>query len=700
MRASAGRATAPRTAALVVGALLLAEGTSGCRPRARAGAATASASAVSAAAPSATPTASGSAAARSEAVGCVAGTRCVSVLVLHTDGVPPPPLADDLSRSFEQANQVFAPQGVSFRFAPDRDLRRTEEPLLDQDCTLALPPGATLAQYRNEGLPPPCDPEPNVRARLRLADSQPGRLVLFHGSGRARRWDPSARQWLFAARRTSQASPLLPYVTLAAGAAQRQWTVAHELGHYFGLRHPHGPELESAAAVERWLCTRERTHPETLLFDGDRGFVDDTPADPLTPLYRAVQDRGNCEEPAAWERRPLELDVDCGSGDRRLLRFSPAPLRENVMSYWSQDCPYRVATLTSSQGRVVRRALDGGHRGGLVGRPRRGAAPAPVLVRFQGFDHVFATAPDGSVRHHWVGAGRADSLEGWLEAANDFAADTALSPAALVTGDRLHLWVVDRSGRARHKAWDGEAWAPEVQGWADLGGALASRVVPVAVTADAPELFARGRQGGLWHRAATTGEWQRIEAVGEGAPTAVALRGELHLVARASDGTLRHRVRGASGWSEAATLPLAATIDDPALVTMGAQVVLVVRTAAGELLGATRSGQRWTAWPAPLAGGVAGAPAALATAPDRLRVLFTDRSGGVSKLELAFAGDLPAPSAPQPLGGEGLAGTVVVLADGRHTRLLADAPNGDRFGALLPVGAAPGPLWWTFGGRW
>jgi len=643
---------------------------------------------------------SGAAAARSEVVGCVAGTRCVAVLVLHTDGAPPPPLAADLGRSFAQANQVFAPQGVSFRFSPDRDLRRTEEPLLDQDCTLELPPGVTLAQYRSEGLPPPCDPEPNVRARLRLADSQPGRLVLFHGSGRARRWDPSSGQWQFAARRTSQASPLLPYVTLAAGAAQRQWIVAHELGHFFGLRHPHGPELESAAAVERWLCARERTQPETLLFDGDRGFVDDTPADPLAPLYQAVQGRGLCEERAAWEGRPLELEVDCGRGDRRRLRFSPAPLRENVMSYWSQACPHRVATLTAGQGRVVRRALDEGHRGALLGRPRHGAPPPPALVRFQGFDHVFATAPDGTVRHHWVGAGRADSLEKWLEAANDFAADTALSPATLVTGDRLHLWVVDRGGRVRHKAWDGEVWSPEVQGWEDLGGALASRVVPVAVAGDAPELVARGRDGALWHRGAATGDWERVAEAGDGAPAAAALRGELHLVARAADGSLHDRVRGARGWSDPVTLPVAATVDDPALAVMGARLVLVARTAAGELVGATGSGQRWTAWPAPLAVGAAGAPAVFAAAPDRLRLLFTDRTGGASKLELTFAGDLPAPAAPQALGGEGLAGAVVALSDGRHTRLLAHDGRGSLLGALLSVGAAPGPTRWTFGGRW
>ncbi len=700
MRAAAGRAPAQYAAALVAGTLFLAAGASGCRPRPHAGAPSASAPAATSAAPSAIPAASGAAAARSEAVGCVAGTRCVSVLVVHTDGVPPPPLAADLTRSFAQANQVFAPQGISFRFAPDRDLRRTEEPLLDQDCTLELPPGATLAQYRSAELPPPCDPEPNVRARLRLADSQPGRLVLVHGSGRARRWEPSAGQWHYTVRRTSQASPLLPYVTLAAGAAQRQWVVAHELGHFLGLRHPHGPELESAAAVERWLCARERTQPETLLFDGDRGFVDDTPADPLAPLYRAVQNRSKCEEPAAWERRPLELDVDCGGGDRRHLRFSPAPLRENLMSYWSQDCPYRVATLTAGQGRVVRRALDGGHRGALLGQPRRGAPPAPALVRFQGFDHVFATAPDGTVRHHWIGAGRADSLEGWLEAANDFAADTTLSPAALVTGGRLHLWVVDRDGRARHKAWNGAAWTPEVQGWEELGGALASRVVPVAVTPDALELLGRGREGALWHRMATIGDWERVAEAGDGAPAAAALRGELHLVARAADGTLCHRVRGARGWSDPVILPVAATVDDPALTVTASRLVLVARTAAGELVGATGSGQRWTAWPAPLAVGAAGAPAALAAAPDRLRVLFTDRSGGVSRLELTFAGDVPVPAAPQPLGGEGLAGAVVALADGRYTRVLAHDGRGGLLGALLSVGAAPGPARWTFGGRW
>jgi hypothetical protein len=90
----------------------------------------------------------------------------------------------------------------------------------------------------------------------------------------------------------------------------------------------------------------------------------------------------------------------------------------------------------------------------------------------------------------------------------------------------------------------------------------------------------------------------------------------------------------------------------------------------------------------------------LVTAPDRLRVLYADRSGGVSKLELALAGDMQAPAAPQALGGEGLAGSVVALADGRHTRLLAHDASGDLFGALLPVGAASGPARWTFGGRW
>ncbi|MBN2192072.1 MAG: hypothetical protein JW751_04590 [Polyangiaceae bacterium] len=621
----------------------------------------------------------------------------MSVLVLHASGPVPPTLVTELVGALAQANEVFAPHGVSFRFGPERDLRRTDEPLLREDCTL-LPRDARLEEYRDERVPPLCDPAPNVRARIRVADSQRGRLVIYHGTGGGVRWDGQAQHWRLAPRNASHSGYFFPYVSLASGSVRQPWVVAHELGHYFGLRHPHGPELSSRSELEQWLCARERTQPETLLFDGDRGFVDDTPADPLAPLYRAAGGTDPCAPAAVFAARPLEIEVACGASDTRRLRFAPPPLRQNVMGYWDKACTGAEATLTSGQGRVVRRALDQGHRTELLGRPRRPAL-TPAAVRFRGFDHLFATASDGTVRHHWVEAGRSDTLAGWLDAANEFATDTALGPTALAIGERLHLWVVAPSGRVLHKVWNGKVWAPEVQGFEDLGGELASRVVAVGVGRDAVDLFGRGRDGGVQYLGSTRGDpWRRIGDGGTGAPAVVTLRRDVHVVARLGDGALGHCVRSAGEWSDWDRLSLPATVDEPALAVMGERLIAVARTAAGELVGATWSNRRWTPWPRLLPVGARGSPWLLATAADRVRLVFTGGTASAMKLDLALVGDIPLPAEPRSLGGAHLVGQVAAIADHRHLRLLARDESGDLFATLVTSAAHAGD--WTFLGRW
>lgn len=635
-------------------------------------------------------------------IACAPGTRCLSVLVVHTETPLPPRLSGELLVAFAQTNRVFAPRGVSFRFAPNEDLRGVDAPRLDADCTLALPADRSLESYRDPAAPPPCDYEPHVRARLDLSAATPDRILILHGTKQELRYDSAAGHWAWARRTSSRASYFLPYLVLAPGAVGQPWLLAHELGHYFGLRHPHGPELEDLSALTRWLCARERNAPAHLLLDGDRGFVDDTPPDPLAAIYRAGGGPDACSTGESWRASPLELELRCGDVDQRHLRFDPPPLRQNAMSYWDKRCLDEPVSLTEGQGRVIRRALAAGHRALLLGQPRP-PPPPPAAVRFQGFDHLFVTAADGSVRHHWTAPRAAPRLEAWLDTANDFAADTAFSPTALTTGRRLHLYVVDRRGRAQHKLWDGTRWLPEVQAWTDLGGALASRVIAVETGAAEPELLGRGRDGALWHRGPLReggSAWRRCGENGPGPPLAAFLDDTLHVVARGRDGSLRHATRREGLWSEWRPIPLPAGAEGPALSAQSSRLLLVTRSRKGELFGARWSAGRWEPWTRAPAVHCAAAPTLVVGTRPPPVLLCTDPAGQLQRIELEPARLEPLRDGTRSLGGTKLVGPPTALADELGMRVLSLDRAGDLWATTDLASADPATPIWTFSGRW
>ncbi|HEU4334617.1 MAG TPA: RICIN domain-containing protein, partial [Candidatus Eisenbacteria bacterium] len=133
-------------------------------------------------------------------------------------------------------------------------------------------------------------------------------------------------------------------VTTVCGAAQNEYLLAHEMGHYFGLEHTFREFKTRGAAAE----ALKRAGNKASAFDGDR--LAETPPEPFIE------------------------ELQCTRDAIVILNGIPFPLlRENVMSYYHGASK----TLAPAQVRVVRAfarnrfgdAMDG--RGPFVPDPRR-----------------------------------------------------------------------------------------------------------------------------------------------------------------------------------------------------------------------------------------------------------------------------------------------------------------------------------------
>lgn len=138
--------------------------------------------------------------------------------------------------------------------------------------------------------------------------------------------------------------------------------LAHELGHHFGLPHTHGREFATVRAASDYILSGGA---EDVL-DGDRGVIDDTPADPfVSALHRS------------------------GPGALTLGSRAFSCLRRNIMSYWDHG---GLAELSHDQIDRVRQVVAERRRRYLDVRDVRPAGCDSLLQQLQAVEARLAEA--------------------------------------------------------------------------------------------------------------------------------------------------------------------------------------------------------------------------------------------------------------------------------------------------------------------
>jgi hypothetical protein len=196
--------------------------------------------------------------------------------------------------------------------------------------------------------------EMHASRRQRTASSYPGRLVVFVSHGQL------TRDFNFS-------NSIANYIVMLPGEND----LAHEIGHFFHLGHTHGPypskevRDQGGDALRKWAAEEIRNyvdgqgHPAdqgASVFDGDEGFVDDTPPDPTPEVWAATYNGDLCST-----NQDFTVDVALSSGSRT---YSWRPARWNIMSYFDKRCPQfaNARHVSDQQITRLRRALEQGNR--------------------------------------------------------------------------------------------------------------------------------------------------------------------------------------------------------------------------------------------------------------------------------------------------------------------------------------------------
>ena len=213
-----------------------------------------------------------------------------------------------------------------------------------------------------------------------------------------------------------------------------------------------------------------------------------------------------------------------------------------------------------------------------------------------------------------------NSLGGTLTSGPDASSSGLNATDVFVRGTDNALW---------HRAWNGTTWSA----WDSLGGTLIAEPSAVSQGPNSIDVFAIGTDHGIWHRAWNGSAWAAWDSVGgyaTSAPDAASWGvGRLDVVVRGTDNGLWHRSWAGAAWGAWDQVGGTAT-SDPSLVAAGTgRVDVFVRGTDNGIWHRSGNGTgTWSAWDT-IGGILTSGPDAASCAANHLDVFATGTDGGL-----------------------------------------------------------------------
>ncbi|HEY7370910.1 MAG TPA: FG-GAP-like repeat-containing protein [Polyangia bacterium] len=287
-----------------------------------------------------------------------------AIFVSMDDGSLAPTVTPEMVREdLELASQIFAPANIRFEFDPATDVfpppelnTTVKSTLLSRHCTVT---GDA------------CVDAPNIAERNRVAQTYPGKLVVFYAADQSASKDMNGN-WHYGQGGPNWSGRQFSFVlmvgcdTCGAGVHPSD-SLAHEIGHYLHLDHTMGfgydptkPGTILQQAQDQIVKSVEidghAKEDAYLLFDGD--MLASTPPDPTADMFVAAG-----LDPCNAAQGTLSLTVNFSDGP---YTYSFTPDREDVMDYWNKTCRGGIADISVDQVRAVRTAVDAENRTQLL----------------------------------------------------------------------------------------------------------------------------------------------------------------------------------------------------------------------------------------------------------------------------------------------------------------------------------------------
>ena len=227
------------------------------------------------------------------------------------------------------------------------------------------------------------------------------------------------------------------------------------------------------------------------------------------------------------------------------------------------------------------------------------------------------------------------------------------------TSGRLDLFARGADNGLWHRAWTGTAW----QAWESIGGGLMSSPAATSGSANRLDVFARGGDNALWHRTWDGAQWQPWESLGgvstSGPASAASSMTRIDIFVRGGDNALWHRWWDGATWRPWESLG-GLLASDPGSAWVGSgRLDVFARGVDGALWHKSFNGTAWSAWES-LGGQVLAAAAASSCTASTLDVFAVGADQGLWRR--TFNGS--AWSAWAPAGGAWTSGPAAVCEPG------------------------------------